>query len=56
MVYITYRSFEVKNGEMAYLLFQRRRMVKGEKEGRQFSILKFDNVYIGSGSWANVGL
>ena len=25
MVYITYRYFKVKNGEMAYLLFQRRR-------------------------------
>ena len=25
MVYITYRYFKVKNGEMAYILFQRRR-------------------------------
>ena len=31
MVYITYRYFKVENGKMAYLLFQRRRMVKGEK-------------------------
>ena len=45
MVYITYRYFKVKNGEMAYLLFQRRRMVKGEKEGCQFSTLNFDNIY-----------
>ena len=47
MVYITgtYRYFKVKNGEMAYLLFQRQRMVKGEKEGCQFSTLKFYNIY-----------
>ena len=36
---------KVKNGEMAYLLFQRRRMVKREKAGCQFSTLKFDNIY-----------
>ena len=35
MVYITYRYFKVKNGEM----------VKGEKEGCQFSTLKFNNIY-----------
>ena len=45
MVYITYRYFKVKNDEMAYLLFQRWRMVKGEKEGYQFATLKFDNIY-----------
>ena len=45
MVYITYRYFKAKNGEMAYLLFLRRRMVKGEKEDCQFSTLKFDNIY-----------
>ena len=45
MVYITFLYFKVKNGEMAYLLFQRRRMVKEEKEGCQFSTLKFDIVY-----------
>ena len=45
MVYISYRYLKVKNGEMAYLLFQRRKMVKGEKEGCQFSTLKFDNRY-----------
>ena len=41
----TYRYFKGKNGQMAYLFFQRRRMVKGEKEGCQFSTLKFDNIY-----------
>ena len=45
MVYITYRYFKVKNGEMAYVLFLRRRMVKEEMEGCQFSMLKFDNIY-----------
>ena len=45
MVYITYRYFKVKNCEMAYLLFQWRRMRKGEKEGCQFSTLKFDYIY-----------
>ena len=45
MVYITYRYFKITTGEMAYLLFQRRRMAKGEKEGCQFSTLKFDNIF-----------
>ena len=45
MVYIIYRYFKVKDGEMAYLLFQRRRMVMEEKEGCQFSTLKFYNIY-----------
>ena len=45
MVYITYRYFKVKNGVMAYLLYQRRRLVKDEKEGCQFSTLQFDNIY-----------
>ena len=45
MVSITYRYFKVKNGEMTYLLFLRRRIVKGEMEGCQFSMLKFDNIY-----------
>ena len=45
MVYITYCYLKVKNGEMAYCLFQRQRMVKEEKGGCQFSTLKFDNIY-----------
>ena len=36
MVYITYRYLKVKNGEMADLLFQRRRKVKGKKEDCQY--------------------
>ena len=38
MVYST-RHLKVKNGEIAYLLFQRRRMVKEEKEDCQLSTL-----------------
>ena len=45
MVYITYFYFKVKNREKVYLLFHRRRIVKGEKEGCQFSTLQFDNIY-----------
>ena len=45
MFYIIDRYFKVKNGEIAYLLFQRRKMVEGEKEGCQFSTLKFDDIY-----------
>ena len=45
MVYISYHYFKVKNGEMVYLLFLRRMMVKGKTEGCQFSKLTFDNIY-----------
>ena len=44
MVYITYRYFNVKNGEMAYLLLQRRRRYRGRRVC-QFSTWKFNNIY-----------
>ena len=39
MIYFTHRNFNVKNGEMAYLLFQSRR-----RRGH-FSTLKFDPIF-----------